>query len=230
MKSRKPERGEINRHYWMELIYFLNLIKTSINLKFRNYESIHFNCMLLVCTKQLLRTNIKLPSHNDIETKVAYVDDPAIDKINEFNTVNRSVKTTGVNTAFLNSSLYTNNANFVNTVEHRISRFDVQNASGYNGDRKSKYDVVFFTEKGDLLVTYNHQGEIIASRARFVNIPLPRLVSMSIMNKYPSWIVDENVCLINYKQDKGRVTIYKTKISKDNQSKIIKTDEKGNII
>ncbi|WP_159427066.1 hypothetical protein [Formosa haliotis] len=50
------------------------------------------------------------------------------------------------------------------------------------------------------------------------------------MKAYPQWRFNENVCTVDYKHNKAVITTYKVKISNGNQTKTVKTDEKGNLI
>ena len=177
---------------------------------------------------QIIETHQELES----ETVVAINQNKDLKALSNLNTTNKAtVKTVGVNATYLNSSVFTDNAAYVKNLQQHASKYDVKKSDVYNhSSSSSTYNVDFSTKKGDMTVTYDSDGQISSSQERYKNVALPRPVIVSIMKTYPSWRLDSNICNINYKHNKGVLTSYKVKISKGNQTKTVKSDDKGNII
>ncbi|MDW5287603.1 hypothetical protein [Formosa sp. PL04] len=173
---------------------------------------------------------VEITQDNLQENPIAYTQTKNPDAQTSLEKSKATVKTVGVNATYMNNSVFTDNGNYVKILQQYISKYDVKNMEAYNNDDKSIYDVSFKTKKGIFLVTYKGDGQIISSKERYKNVIIPKAVSISIMKTYPNWIHEASICTVNYRHGKGLSTSYRVKISNGNQTKIIKTDAKGNII
>ncbi|MGJ5641977.1 hypothetical protein [Formosa sp. S-31] len=165
---------------------------------------------------------------NEEETAIAYQKQAQLDLI-----ASRSatVKTTGANASYLNSTYLVNSPTYVKILQQKAALLDLAELDDYDSRDDSDYDVVFDSDKATMSVAYDDMGTIKYSREQFKNVAMPTPVIVSVMKAYPGYRFDGNTCTIEYAQDKGITnTIYKIKISNENDRKTVKVDDEGNLI
>lgn len=70
--------------------------------------------------------------------------------------------------------------------------FDIQKFIAANQDSYDVYEVFFKTNKGDLKVRFNEQGELLTSHQVFKNVKMPYATAVSILKQNPNYSIVGN--------------------------------------
>ena len=139
------------------------------------------------------------------------------------------VEVLGINYKYLNALGDANVAKPVRLLEQKVAAFDIKSLDGYE-DEEQDYYVYFKIPVGKILAVYDGEGEIIRTSERFKDIRLPLAVSNAIVEKYPGWVIEGDIYLVNYRKDKEIKKSYKLFISNGEKTERIKTDENGKFL
>lgn len=139
------------------------------------------------------------------------------------------VEVLGVNYKYLNALGDANVAEPVKLLEQKVATFDIKSLADYE-DEAQDYYVYFNIPEGKILAVYDENGEIIRTSERFQDIRLPLDVSNAIVEKYPGWMIEGDIYVVNYRKDQEIIKSYKLFLRKDEMHKRVKTDEKGNFL
>ena len=139
------------------------------------------------------------------------------------------VEVLGINYKYLNALGDANVAKPVRLLEQKVAAFDIKSLNDYEDEEKDYY-VYFNIPVGKILAVYNGDGEIIRTSERFQDIRLPLAVSNAIVDKYPGWIIEGDIYVVNYRKDEEIIKSYKLFIRKGDKHERVKTDENGKFL
>lgn len=140
------------------------------------------------------------------------------------------VTVTPLNTTYLRKVQDPDTPELVKKLENTAARFDVTEASIYDGNHEG-YEVIFEQTNGRIIATYDQNGKIISSFERFKNLNLPPRVRNNIAKEYPGWIVHKDAYLVSYYVDAEHVKkVYKIQIRKENEKKNLRCTIDGVIL
>ncbi len=89
---------------------------------------------------------------------------------------------------------------------------------------KAPFSTTFKSPKGQIIATYNKQGDLIAVEEAFKNIALPKHLIESIYIKHPGWTVTGTIYSVSYRENKFLKMRYEVQLKKGNQKKNVKID------
>jgi hypothetical protein len=137
-----------------------------------------------------------------------------------------------VNYNYLNAIGYWDAAIPVRKLAQKVASFDLEFSNCLEADyEKLEYYVQYKIPEGEIIVTYDNEGEIIRTSERFIDISLPLAVSNAIVKKYPGWKISSDIYSVTYVKNLELNKIYKLFIEKINTGKrVILVDENGNFI
>ena len=92
----------------------------------------------------------------------------------------------------------------VKAIERKAAQFDVRTAAFYDDDY-DEYYISFFIPSGYILAAYDKDGKLLRTAEKHENTALPTAVAQSIVKRYPTWTVTNDVYLVNYQE--GRYEI-----------------------
>lgn len=117
----------------------------------------------------------------------------------------------------------------VKMLERKVADFDLKESELYQ-DEWDYYKVSFFIPEGKIVAAYDKDGNILRTIEKFKNIKVPKSVAESVLNRFPGWVIFEDVYKVNYHKDKGVKKIYKLTLENGDKRMKVKTDENGNFL
>ncbi|SIQ63789.1 hypothetical protein [Maribacter ulvicola] len=106
--------------------------------------------------------------------------------------------------------------------QNLVSNYDITTNAIYTPKERATYTVDFREGKNKITNVYDHEGNVIKNKQKYINIPLPNSILSRVMKMYPQWTLKSAKCLIKSEKDSQAITIYKIKINFGKKSKIIK--------
>ncbi|WP_298535740.1 nicotinate-nucleotide adenylyltransferase [uncultured Algibacter sp.] len=95
-------------------------------------------------------------------------------------------------------------------------------------DEYDTYSVSFHIPKGKIVAAYDKNGKIIRTIEKYNNVRLPLEVMQAVSKRFPNWAIVEDVYLVKYHYEVDTLKQeYKIKIKNDDQTIMVKTNEKG---
>ena len=133
------------------------------------------------------------------------------------------------NFKYLNS---VNNADMdlpVKLLEREVANFDITSLDLYQ-EEYDFYNVSFYIPEGQIVASYDKDGNLTETIEKFVNIDPPQSVIQAVKKRYPGWIIYKDVYKVKYHKDKG--TTQKFKLILENGDKRIRVnfDVNGEIL
>jgi len=118
----------------------------------------------------------------------------------------------------------------VKMLEEKVAMYDLKKSELYN-DEYDTYSVVFYIPNGRIVAAYDKKGKLIRTIERFKDVKLPMDIRNKVTQKFPNWVIANDVYKVNYHSKKG-VTKKQYKIKLTNAGEVlrIKTDGNGNIM
>jgi len=115
----------------------------------------------------------------------------------------------------------------VKELEDEVAFFNLKESELYKDEYRTYY-VSFYIPEGKIVAAYDKDGKILRTIERFKNIKLPKLVTLSIVEKYPEWLIGDDAYKVEYHDETGIAKKqYKVKLQNMNKKMTIKIDEKG---
>ncbi|TSE07154.1 hypothetical protein [Aquimarina algiphila] len=106
-----------------------------------------------------------------------------------------------------------NTPNHAKHFENLASQWGIQQVSKYDKPKKS-FNATFKSDKGQIAVTYDKNGKLIAAEEEFKNIALPKHVIQFIYNKHRGWTVTGNIYSVSYHRNKLLKILYEVQLKK----------------
>ena len=115
----------------------------------------------------------------------------------------------------------------VKALEEEVAFYNIKENELYN-DEYETYYVTFYIPQGEIVAAYDKDGKIIRTIERFKNIELPKIVMLSIVEKYPKWHVIGDVYKVDYRDKSGIAKKkYIVNLQKDGKYIKVKINDKG---
>lgn len=117
----------------------------------------------------------------------------------------------------------------VKMLQRKVAAFNLEDSDYYQDDY-DYYQIRFYIPDGKILAAYNADGKITRTIEKFENVKLPESVNNAILDRFPGWVVSEDVYLVRYHETKGVSKTYKVTLVNEDQTLKIKLDDKGNFL
>ncbi|WP_455169469.1 hypothetical protein [Aegicerativicinus sediminis] len=119
-------------------------------------------------------------------------------------------------------------AEYINDVHSKISNFNIKKLNEYKGKNRP-FEVKFKYDKGDMLVKYDLNGNIISTLEKYNNVKLPRTVLEKAFKGHEGWGISKTKYVLNYKEG-VREGYYLVQIRKNGNKKQLKVDATGELL
>ena len=139
------------------------------------------------------------------------------------------VVVTAVNYKYLNAIDSKAAAIPVKMLERKVAAYNVQDSDFYQDDFGFYY-VSFYIPEGKIVAAYNAKGEIIRTIERFEDIKLPAAVRSAVGERFPNWVIVNDVYRVTYNHTKGADKSYKIKLKNGDKTMRVKIDAKGEFL
>lgn len=105
------------------------------------------------------------------------------------------------------------------------ANFDIKNFMAETAEKNyDSYLVNFSCSKGFLEANYNSEGELIKTHQKFKDILLPHEVRQEVYRNNVGWTVTANKYVASGKGDMLDKQLYRVKLEKGNQKRVLKID------
>jgi hypothetical protein len=139
------------------------------------------------------------------------------------------VVVTAVNYKYLNAIDSKEVAIPVQMLERKAAAFNVEDSDFYQDDYDIYY-VSFYIPEGKIVAAYNPEGEIIRTIERFEDTKLPTAVRNAVAERFPNWIIVNDVYKVTYNQKQGANKSYKLKLKNGDKVMRVKIDDAGEFL
>jgi hypothetical protein len=96
----------------------------------------------------------------------------------------------------------------VKMLERKVAAYDVTAADFYEDDF-DYYTVSFYIPDGKIVAVYDDTGKIIRTIEKFKDIKLPDGVLNALLDRFPNWVVTDDVYKVTFSEDNGAKKTYK---------------------
>jgi hypothetical protein len=155
-------------------------------------------------------------------TSQVFAQIPKVEQLSE-------VVVTAVNYKYLNATDSKEVAIPVKMLERKVAAYDVQDADFYS-DEFDFYTVSFIIPEGKIVAAYNGEGEIMRTIERFEDVKLPTAVRNAVAERFPNWIIVNDVYKVTYTENKGANMTYKLKLKNGDKTMRVKVDDTGEFL
>ncbi len=115
-----------------------------------------------------------------------------------------------------------------NPIAFMKANFDIQNFIAETaGENYNAYLVNFSCSKGYLEAHYNNEGKLVRTYQKFKDILLPHEIRQEVYRNNMGWTVTSNKYVASGKHDMLDKQVYRIKLEKDNQKRILKVDPRN---
>lgn len=112
-----------------------------------------------------------------------------------------------------------------NPIAFMKANFEIKNFMAETADMNyDSYLVNFSCSKGYLEAHYNKEGELIKTHQKFKDILLPHQVRQQVYRNNMGWTVTANMYIASGKQDMLDKQLYRIKLEKGSQKRVLKID------
>jgi len=119
--------------------------------------------------------------------------------------------------------------NAIRKYQVMASLYDVTQSYIFDG-RSEPFQVVFKTDKGTIVTTYDWKGEVLTSEEKFRNVALPNNLVKKALNGRDGWQVIRTNYFVSYAQGRDAVKKYTVQITNGKKRKKISLDAEGTIL
>ncbi len=126
------------------------------------------------------------------------------------------------NLTYLSKAYLTEAPNVVKELRLKVANFDVAKAKGFQKSESKPFVAVHKASNGDITVSYDKNGEIIAAWERFGNTSLPKKVRTLVIKKYTNWKIVGNKYRSSYYDGKVETSTYLVKLANGNKTKRVR--------
>ena len=117
----------------------------------------------------------------------------------------------------------------VDELQLKVSDFNVKELDIYT-DEYNLYDVYFVIPQGKILASYDKDSNLLRTIERYKNIDLPLPVLKVLDERFPNWLVSQNIYLVNYHDSDNIRKLYKLTLENGDQLIRVKVDDVGNFL
>lgn len=139
------------------------------------------------------------------------------------------VVVTAVNYKYLNTLDNKEVAVPVQMLERKVASYNVQDSNFYQDDF-GLYHIAFYIPDGRIVAAYDEDGKVLRTIERFEDVKLPSAVRNSVAERFPNWIIVNDVYRVTYNQKKGAQKSYKIKIKNGDKTMRVKIDATGEFL
>jgi len=134
-----------------------------------------------------------------------------------------------MNYKYLNATDSKSAAIPVKMLERKVALYDVTEADFYMDDF-DYYTVSFYIPDGKIVAVYDDNGQIIRTIEKFKDIALSDGIKTALLDRFPNWIVTDNVYRVTYSEDKGAKKIYKLTLKNGDKKMRVTMNDKGTFL
>jgi len=107
-------------------------------------------------------------------------------------------------------------------IQSYISYLDLKKSTDFQKSHKESYEVLFSTNKGDLVAKFSKDGELIETSQNFKNILVPSNIRKELYANYKGWNMVKNTYTASGEGDQIDKELYRIKLKNGNKSQIVK--------
>ena len=131
---------------------------------------------------------------------------------------------------YLKEITYDNTAKYIVDLENKVAKFHINSLEAFQRPASAKtYEVKFKSEKGDIIVSYDKDGNIVSTKEHFEDIKLPKEVREIVFKTHPGWFLLGTDYYVNYDYREPSHKYYKVKIGNGTERLNVKVDPSGNL-
>ena len=119
-------------------------------------------------------------------------------------------------------------AEYIQDVHEKISNFNIKKLKEYKAEAKP-FEVKFKYDKGDMLVRYDLNGNILSTDEKYHNVKLPKPILRELLKDIEGWGLAKTKYVLKY-TDGELEDYYVVQIQKNGQKKQLKVDATGQIL
>ena len=127
-----------------------------------------------------------------------------------------------INVDYLEKNRFKQSSLEVRNLQNEIATFNLKESSVYDDTEEATYQIVFNKQYSKAIVTYNNNGEILASEEIFKNIKIPLSLRVKISKENPGWSFKRNLLTIIYNNDARIKKAYRVTITDGKRDKSLK--------
>lgn len=117
----------------------------------------------------------------------------------------------------------------VKFLQNKAASFDVKSSEFYEDDYDN-YFISFYLPQGYVLAVYDSSGTLLRTAEKFKNVALPPVVSRALMERFPTWVISNDVYRVSYAKEGATQMTYKLLLMNGNKRMRVKVNEKGEIL
>ena len=111
-----------------------------------------------------------------------------------------------------------------------VAKYNLKFTDLYN-DEFDSYSVTFYIPDGHIVAAYDDNGKLLRTIEKFKNVRLPMSIREKVMEKFPNWVIANDVYTVKYESKDGVAKKqYKMKLTNSGETIRIKIDGEGNIM
>ena len=117
----------------------------------------------------------------------------------------------------------------VKMLERKVASYDVTAADFYQDDF-DYYTVSFFIPDGKIVAVYDDTGKIVRTIEKFKDIKLPDGVLTALLDRFPNWVVIDDVYRVTFSEDNGAKKTYKLTLKNGDKKMRVKMSDDGTFL
>jgi hypothetical protein len=119
--------------------------------------------------------------------------------------------------------------NAIRKYQVMASLYDVTQSYIFDG-RNDPFQIVFKTDKGTIVTTYDWQGEVLTSEEKFKDVALPSELARKALKDRKDWTIIRTNYYVSYTQGRDATKIYTVQITDGKKRKKISLDADGTVL
>ena len=119
--------------------------------------------------------------------------------------------------------------NSIRKYQVMASLYDVTQSYIFDG-RNDPFQIVFKTDKGTIVTTYDWQGEVLTSEEKFKDVALPSELARKALKDLKDWTIIRTNYYVSYTQGRDATKIYTVQITDGKKRKKISLDADGTVL
>jgi hypothetical protein len=119
--------------------------------------------------------------------------------------------------------------NAIRKYQVMASLYDLTQSHIFDG-RSEPFKMIFKTDKGTIVATYNWKGEVLTSEEKFRDVAVPNKVVRKALEDREDWKIVKTNYYVSYTQGRDATKIYTVQITNGKKRKKISLDVEGAIL
>ena len=83
-----------------------------------------------------------------------------------------------------------------------VAKYNLKFTDLYN-DEFDSYSVTFYIPDGHIVAAYDDNGKLLRTIEKFKNVRLPMSIREKVMEKFPNWVIANDVYTVKYESKDG---------------------------